>query len=95
MGMLWKWVYLVGGVVAALIGAFNFQAPPVVSWLLVLMGFGIRYLLFAAVATALGAVPAVGPFLSGFFGGFLGFLGPVALATLFMWFWKKYFSSMM
>ena len=109
MGSVWKWVYLIGGVVAALTGAFGFHND-ILSWLLILagvlvglfymdtedlMGFGIRYLLFAAVATALGMVPAVGTYLSGFFGGFLAFLGPVALATLFMWFWKKYFSGMM
>jgi hypothetical protein len=58
-------------------------------------GFGIRYLLLFAVSGALGQVPAVGQYLSGFFAGFLGFLGPVALATLFMWFWKKYFAGMM
>jgi hypothetical protein len=109
MGATWKWVYLLGGVVAALAGAFNYQNQ-YLTWLLVLagvlvglfymdtedlMGFGIRYLLFAAVSGALGLVPAVGMYLSGFFAGFLGFLGPVALATLFMWFWKKYFAGMM
>jgi hypothetical protein len=109
MGSVWKWVYLIGGVVAAVTGAFAIHID-VLSWLLVLAGvlvglfymdtedlkgFGIRYLLFAAVVNALGMVPAVGTYLSGFFGGFLAFLGPVALATLFMWFWKKYFSGMM
>lgn len=109
MGMVWKWVYLLGGLVAALAGAFAFQNN-VLTMLLILagvlvglfhmdtedlMGFGIRYLLFYYVSGALGMLPAIGSFLSGFFGGYLGFLGPVALATLFMWFWKKHVASMM
>jgi uncharacterized membrane protein len=109
MGMIWKWVFIVGALVAAVAGAFKFQNQ-ILTWLLILagvlvgllwrdtedlMGFGIRYLLLAAVAAALDAVPAVGPYLTGFFQGFVGFLGPVALATLVMYFWKKYFASMM
>jgi uncharacterized membrane protein len=109
MGDVWKWVFIVGALVAAVAGAIGF-ANDVLTWLLIiagvlvglfgrdtddLMGFGIRYLLLAAVAGALSAVPAVGGILTGFFQGFVTFLGPVALATLFMYFWKKYFSTMM
>ncbi len=111
MGMedLWKWVFVIGAIVAGLAGALSFQND-ILTWILILagvlvgllwrntddlMGFGIRYLLLAAVAGALKAVPAVGTYLTGFFTGFVSFLGPVALATLFMYFVRKYFGSMM
>lgn len=108
---VWMWVYVIGVVVAALIGAFPMAAlQPWLGYLLLLAGilsgiffldsgdvvnFGIRYLLLAAVAGALSAVPAVGSFVTGFFGGVVGFLGPVGLTLLVVYFWKKYFSSMM
>jgi len=109
MGDLWKWVFVVGALVAGVAGAIGF-ANNVLTWLLILAGvlvglfwrdtddlkgFGIRYLVLAAVAGSLSAVPALGGILTGFFQGFVGFLGPVALATLFMYFWRKYFSGMM
>jgi uncharacterized membrane protein len=109
MGEVWKWVFVIGGLVAALAGAFGFQNN-FVTWILILAGvlvglfwrdtddlkgFGIRYLLLAAVAGAVNALPAIGPIVTGFFSGFLFFLGPVALATLFMYFWKKYVGGMM
>ncbi len=109
MGDVWKWVFVIGALVAAITTAAGFSNP-ILTWILILagllvgllwrntedlMGFGIRYLLLAAVAKALDAIPAVGPYLTGFFTGFVTFLGPVALATLFMYFWKKYFGSMM
>lgn len=110
-GSAWKWVYLGGILVAGLVGAFNFKAAdPYLGWLLILAGilsgiffldsgdvvnFGIRFLLLSAVWKALDSVPSVGPFLSGFFGGVLGFLTPVGLTVLFMYFWKKYISSLM
>jgi hypothetical protein len=105
------WVYLIGVVVAGLVGMFPMPAlQPYLGWLLVLAGilsgiffldsgdvvnFGIRYLVLVAVAGALSAVPAVGSYVTGFFTGVVGFLGPVGLTLLFMYFWKKYFSSMM
>ncbi len=109
MGDLWKWVFVVGALVSGIAGAVGFKND-ILTWVLILagvvvgvlwrdtedlMGFGIRYLLLAAVAASLGAVPAIGSYLSGFFGGFVTFLGPVALATLVMYFVKKYFGSMM
>ncbi len=69
-------------------GIFFLDAGDVVN-------FGIRFLLLGAVWKALDSVPAVGPFLSGFFGGVFGFLAPVGLTVLFMYFWKKYISSLM
>lgn len=108
---LWKWVYIIGVLVAGVVGAFNFMAlDPFLGWLLLLAGilsgiffldsgdvvnFAIRFLLLGAVSKALDSVPGVGSYLSGFFGGVFGFLTPVGLTLLFMYFWKKYFSSMM
>jgi hypothetical protein len=105
----WRWVYVGGGLVAALAGAFSFQYQ-VLTWLLVLAGVlvglfyidtedvtntGVRYLLLAAVYNALDLVPAIGPYITGFVGGFLAFLGPMMLAMLFMWFWRSVMSRMM
>jgi uncharacterized membrane protein len=107
--MIWKWVFVVGAVVSAVVGAIGFKNDILTSVLILvgvlvglfwrktedLMGFGIRYLLLAAVAAALNALPTIGPYLTGFFQGFVAFLGPVALATLFMYFWNKYVPSRM
>ena len=109
MASVWKWVFVIGALVAGVAGAIGFSNN-ILTWLLILAGvlvglfwrdtddlkgFGIRYLLLAAVAGALSAIPLLGGYLTGFFQGFVTFLGPVALATLFMYFWKKYFSGMM
>jgi uncharacterized membrane protein len=108
MGMIWKWVFVVGALISALAGPFGFRND-VLTWILILagivvgvlwrntddlMGFGIRYLLLLAVATALDALPGIGAYLTSFFQGFVMFLGPVALATLVMYFLKKYFGVM-
>jgi hypothetical protein len=78
-------VLILAGILAAV---FFLDSDDVVN-------FGVRFLLLSAVAGALGAVPAVGTYLSGFFGGVVAFLGPVALTLLVMYFWKKYFGNMM
>jgi len=105
---IWKWVFIVGALVSAIAGAIGFSND-VLTWILILagivvgvlwrntddlMGFGIRYLLLFAVATAFDALPGIGEYLSGFFQGFVFFLGPVALTTLVMYFLKKYFGVM-
>lgn len=100
-----KWLYLLGLLVAAVVGLLGFSA----SWLsiiLVLVGIlagiffidsddivhiGIRYLVLGAVYSVLNGIPAIGPFLTGLFGGVFAFLGPVVLTALVMWFVKKYF----
>ena len=106
---VWKWLYIIGGLVAAIAGALSFQNN-ILTWVLVLIGvlvglfyqnledltnFGVRYLLLGATYNMLSAVPAVGTYLTGFFGGFFAFLGPMALAALFMWMWKKNLAPMM
>ncbi len=103
MGSVWKWVYAVGAVVAAVAGALAFKND-ILSWILILAGilvgwfyfdpedlehFGLRYLVLFAVQAALGAVPAVGTFITGFFGGLVAFLGPVVLTMAFHFFWNK------
>ncbi len=106
---LWKWVYVIGLVVAGVIGAVGFKND-IVGWILLLAGilsgifflesgdvvnFAIRFLLLVAVSKALDIVPVAGPYLSGFFGGVVGFLTPVGLTLLVMYFWNKYFATMM
>jgi hypothetical protein len=106
---MWKWLYLIGVLAAGLL-AIVMPGNQVVAWLLILVGilsaiffldsddvvnFGIRFLLFSAVAGGFGAIPAIGGYLSAFFGGVVGFLIPVGLTLLVMYFWKKYFASMM
>lgn len=106
---MWKWLYVGGVVVAGLASALKFAgADPYLGWILLLLGvllgifyfdsadlmnFGLRYLIISAVAGALNAVPAVGPFITGFIGGFVGFLGPIVLTMAIMFFWKKYFGT--
>jgi hypothetical protein len=108
---IWKWVYLIGMLVAGLVAAFSIKAlDPYLGWLLILAGilsglffldsgdvvnFGIRFLLLFAVSKALDAVPVIGPIFSGFFGGVVVFLGPVGLTLLVMYFWRKYFAIIM
>jgi hypothetical protein len=110
---LWKWVFVIGLLVAGVVGAFKFTTlEPYLGWLLLLAGilsaiffldsgeiinFAIRYLLLAAagVVGALTPIPVLGSYLTGFFTGVLGFLGPVGLTLLVMYFWNKYFASMM
>ncbi|HUH97856.1 MAG TPA: hypothetical protein VLZ89_10885 [Anaerolineales bacterium] len=108
----WKWVYVVGVVVASLAAAFKFTAAdPYLGWVLMIVGvlvglfyfdsadlmnFGIRYLALGLAKAGLDGflaptVPVVGPFITGFFTGFFNFLGPVVLAMVVMFFWKKYF----
>ena len=79
------WLLLLAGILA---GVFFLDSSDVVN-------FAIRFLLLGATAKALDAIPAVGPYISGFFGGVFGFFMPVGLTLLFMYFWKKYFSNMM
>jgi len=108
MSSMWKWLY-VGGVVVAGVAAAAGFSNDILNLVLILVGilvglfyfdsadfmnFGLRYLIISAVAGALTAIPAVGPYITGFFGGFVAFLGPVVLTMAVMFFWKKYFGSM-
>ncbi len=105
MNTIGKWLYLVGLLVAGVVGLVGFSAPWL-SIILVVVGIvaailyvdtndlvnaGIRFLVLAAVYAVLDVIPLVGPFLTGFFGGVLAFLGPVLLTALVIYFVKKYF----
>jgi|WetSurMetagenome_2_1015567.scaffolds.fasta_scaffold1110749_1 hypothetical protein len=105
MKTLGKWLYLIGLLVAALVGMFSFSNT-LVSLLLVLMGIlaaifyldskdlvnaGIRYLVLVAVQGVLTGIPAIGPFITGIFAGVVAFLGPVLLTLLVVHFVRKYF----
>ena len=106
---IWKWVYVIGLVVAGVIGAIGFKND-IVGWVLIVVGilsgifflnagdivnFAIRFLLLGAVWKALDSVLVAGPYISGFFGGVFAFLTPVGLTLLVKYFWEKYFSTMM
>jgi hypothetical protein len=104
---VWKWVYVVGALVAGLAGAFGFtMLDPYLGWILIVVGilvgyfyfdpenllnFGIFYLVLGAAASALASLIFVGSYLTGFFHGVFAFLGPVALTLLVRLFIKKNF----
>jgi uncharacterized membrane protein len=107
MATFWKWLYVVGILVASVAGAAGFQNN-VLTMVLVaigllaglfyfdssdLMNFGIRYLVVTTAAASLSVFPVVGGYLTGFFTAFAAFLGPVVLGMAVMFFWKKYFGS--
>jgi hypothetical protein len=50
-----------------------------------LLTVGVIYLVLAAVASSLGGLIAVGPYISAIAAAWVGFLGPVALATFVLW----------
>lgn len=102
---LWKWLYVAGAVVAGLAGALTFQND-ILTWVLILVGvlvgifyfdvenfkeFGIVYLVLLAASGAFGMFIAVGTYLTGFFMGLAGFLGPIALTLLVRLFIKRNF----
>ncbi len=106
----WRWVYVLGGLVAALAGAIPSIQNQYLGWALMLVGVlvgwffgdtedltntGVRYLLLYVVYNALETAPVVGVFITGFVGGFLTFLGPMMLALLIRWFWNSVVSRMM
>jgi hypothetical protein len=105
--IMWKWVYVIGAIVAGLAGAFGFKMlDPYLGWVLIVVGilvgyfyfdpenflnFGIPYLVLGAAASALASLIFVGSYLSGFFNGVFAFLGPVALTLLVRLFIKRNF----
>ena len=104
MGMIWKWVYVVASVVAAIAGGLAFSND-ILTWVLLLVAiivgwfyfdpeeigqFGLRVVILFAVQAGLKAIPfGVGTFITGFVGGWLGFLAPVVLVMAFHYFWVK------
>lgn len=103
MNSFWTWVYALGMVVAGVAGGLAFKND-ILTWILllaaVLVGwfyfdpediehFGLRVIILFAVQAALSAVPVVGAFITGFFGGFVFFLFAVTLTMAFHFFWNK------
>jgi hypothetical protein len=105
MKNIFKWVFLIGGLVAIVTALLNFSADWLTTLLIlaaVLAGIfffdsedvvnqGIRYLVLAAVAGALGKFLFVGTFLSTIFGAWVVYIAPAVLTVLVVHFVKKYF----
>ena len=101
---LFKWVFILGGVVAGLANTFAFQNEFLISALMlvgVLVGIfyfdsddviniGLRYLIFIAVASSVGGFYKIGSYLNGFLTGFSYYLGPIVLTLIIVYFVKKY-----
>ncbi len=107
---MWKWVYVIGVLVAGVAAAAAIQND-ILTWVLIAIGvlvgifffdsddvqnFGLRYLIIGAVALAapFASVPVVGAYIDAFVAGFATFLGPIVLTLAVRYFWKKYFGSM-
>jgi MFS family permease len=107
MKSLFKWVYLIGLLVAIVAALVNFSAQWLTSLLIlagVLVGIfycdsedlvnqGIRYLVLGVAYMSLSEFIGIGSYLTSIFGAVFAFLGPVLLAVLVMHFVKKYFMS--
>ena len=106
---LWAWVFVLGFLVAGIAGALGF-ANDILTWVLLLLAvlsglffldpddfanFGLVFLVLSAVAGALGGVPMVGPYLTGFFAGVASFFAPAALTLFAVYAYRKYIAGMM
>jgi hypothetical protein len=105
MNMVWMWLYVVGTVVAAVAGAFGLvPTEGILTWILLLVAvlvglfyfdyedlgqFGLRVLILFFAKEGLALVPALGPYLTGFFSGWVFFLFPVVLMMALKFFWHK------
>jgi len=103
-GFLFKWLFIIGGVTAGVTNALAFQ-PDYLIWTLMIVGvivglfyfdsddlinIGLRYVIFGAVANAVGGFYKIGSYIGAFFLGFFYYLGPVVLTVVVMYFVKKY-----
>jgi len=105
MKNLFKWLFLIGLLVAIIAALVSFSATWLTSLLIlvaVLTGIfffdsgdvvnqGIRYLVLVAVAAALDKFIGVGPYLTAIFSAAVAFIGPAILTVLVVHFVKKYF----
>jgi len=101
---IFKWVFILGGVIAGLANMFAAQNEFLISGLMlagVLVGIfyfdsedminiGLRYLIFVSVANSVGGFYKIGPYLNGFLVGFSFYLGPIVLTLVVIYFLKKY-----
>ena len=103
-GFLFKWLFIIGGVTAGITNALAFQ-PDYLIWTLMIVGviaglfyfdsddlinIGLRYVIFGAVANAVGGFYKIGSYIGAFFLGFFYYLGPVVLTVVVMYFVRKY-----
>jgi hypothetical protein len=105
MKNIFKWVFLIGLLVAVIAGLVSYSAGWLVSLLIlvaVLAGvfyfdsedvvhMGIRYIVLVAVAGAMDKFIGIGSFLTGIFTAAAAYLAPAVLTVLVVYFVKKYF----
>lgn len=104
---LFKWLFILGGVVAGVVNMYGFQNEFLITALMVVgivvglfyfdsddvINIGLRYLIFTAVANSVGGFYVVGPYVNGFLTGFAYYLGPIVLTLVIVYFVKKYLLS--
>ena len=103
MSTVWMWVNAAGMVIAGILGGLGVSID-IVNWLLILASvlvglflfdheevgqFGLRVLVLYFAKEGLALVPAVGSFITGFFGGWVFFLWPIVLMLALRFFWHK------
>jgi hypothetical protein len=105
MKTVFKWVYLLGLLVAIVAALFKFQNDWLTSLLIlvaVLAGIfyfdpddvvnqGIRFVVLTVVAASLDRFLGIGPYLTSIFIAAVAFIGPAVLTVLVVHFVKKYF----
>jgi hypothetical protein len=104
LNWVFKWLFILGGVVAGVANMLALQNEFLISALMlvgVLVGLfyfdsneviniGLRYLIFTAVANSVGGFYMVGSYFNGFLTGFAYYLGPVVLTVVIVYFVKRY-----
>ena len=104
---LFKWLFILCGVVAGVVNMYGFQNEFLITALMVVgivvglfyfdsddvINIGLRYLIFTAVANSVGGFYVVGPYVNGFLTGFAYYLGPIVLTLVIVYFFKKYLLS--
>jgi hypothetical protein len=98
-----KWLFLIGLLVSIVVGLLSLSLNWL-TWILMIVGIlsailyfdhndvvnvGIRFLVLAAVASAFDGFIAIGPFITAIFTAAVGFLAPVVLTLLVVWFVKE------
>ncbi len=105
MKNLFKWLFVVGLLVAIIAALVNFSSAWLTSLLIVVavlagifffdpgdvVNQGIRYLVLVAVAVTLDKFVGVGPLMTSIFTAAVAFIGPAVLTVLVVHFVKKYF----
>lgn len=104
LNWVFKWLFILGGVVAGVSNALAVQNEFLISALMlvgVLVGLfyfdsndviniGLRYLIFTAVANSVGGFYVIGAYVNDFLTGFAYYLGPMVLTLIVVYFVKKY-----